>query len=177
MVMVEYIYGISNIRDSWYELDMRILYKGSHKNIDLVYYCFCSFGWTTSIMSLNQWTRSTCCSLHTHTITCWAQYTRWLLLRHNGLSVAPHCHWDWINIRMICSKRSLNHGWVRICNFKKKIVRFYRTAKYIYRVTLWLKTNSWLTALFGAIFPFEDKTQIQKSWRLKGCLRAVSEGL
>ena len=42
MVMVEYIYGISNIRDSCYELDMRILYKGSHKNIDLVYYCFCS---------------------------------------------------------------------------------------------------------------------------------------
>ena len=40
MVMVEYIYGISNIRDNCYELDMRIPYKGSHKNIDLVYYCF-----------------------------------------------------------------------------------------------------------------------------------------
>ena len=26
-----------------------------------------------------------------------------------------------------------------------------------------LQAISWLTALFGAIFPFEDKTQIQKS--------------
>ena len=26
-----------------------------------------------------------------------------------------------------------------------------------------MKVNSWLTALFGAIFPFKDKTQFQKS--------------
>ena len=35
-----------------------------------------------------------------------------------------------------------------------------------------LEENSWLTALFGAILPFKDKTQIPKS-----CLRAVSEVL
>ena len=33
------------------------------------------------------------------------------------------------------------------------------------------------SALFGAILPFIDKTQIQKGWRLKSCLRAVSEGV
>ena len=67
MVMVEYIYGISNIRDNCYELDMRILYKGSHKNIDLVYYRFCSLDELPSIMSLNQLTRSTCYLLSSHT--------------------------------------------------------------------------------------------------------------
>ena len=36
---------------------------------------------------------------------------------------------------------------------------------------------SWLTALFGVILPFKDKTQIKKSWRLKSCLTLVSEGV
>ena len=45
-IMMEYISGIWSIKDSCYEcriirsLDMRILYKGSQKNIGLVY---CSF--------------------------------------------------------------------------------------------------------------------------------------
>ena len=32
MVMMEYIYGISNIKDNYYELDMRILYKGPQEH-------------------------------------------------------------------------------------------------------------------------------------------------
>ena len=39
-----------------------------------------------------------------------------------------------------------------------------------------LAGNSWLTALFGVILPFKDIIQIQKSGRLKSCLRTVSEG-
>ena len=35
---------------------------------------------------------------------------------------------------------------------------------------------SWLTTLFGAILPFEDKTQIQKKLTIKMLSKAVSEG-
>ena len=31
--------------------------------------------------------------------------------------------------------------------------------------------------IHSVILPFKDKTKVQKSWRLKSCLRAVSEGV
>ena len=131
MVMVEYIYGISNIRDSCYELDMRILYKDSHKNIDLVYYCFCrldelpaSWAWISG-----QDLHVVYC-LHTRTITCWAQYTRWLLLIET----------QWTVCSTTLSLGLDQHTYDLFKIFFEPWLSE-NLQLYIYRVTLWLMTN------------------------------------
>ena len=56
-------------------------------------------------------------------------------------------------------------GGISECKFNKlhkcSVCSDAKCASYKHRQAAQL--NSWLTALFGAIFPFEDKTQIQKS--------------
>ena len=157
MVMMEYISGIWSIIDNCYEcrvilsMDIRILYKGSHKNIGLIYYTFW-FGWSANIMSL-KWT---CCLLSSHTysynLNSIYQVTRinWDTMDytlHYTVSLGLDRH-TYNLIKRFCGPRLSQN-----LQFQEKLLwRFTELPskeRTIYKVTQWLTKN---------FIPFKNQT-------------------